>query len=142
MFLSLIITTTGSILSGLLAGFKAGDDPDLYPDTARGIWGLIIAGYACIHSVNNCCRVVYDSHGLWAAVCFIPIAAMLQFWQVFALIFGLSPFSGFIALTAIDYSEHFVALMYWLYKIFSANTEDDGFNKKRAWYGVGGVVCQ
>ena len=93
--------------------------------------------------MNNCCRVVYDSHGLWAAVCFIPIAVMLQFWQVFALIFGFSPYVGVIVLTVIDYCEHFVALSYWLYKIFSANTEEeDGFNKKRAWFGVGGVVCQ
>ena len=141
MFLSLIITTATALL-GLLASYKAGDDPDLYPDTARGVWGLTIAGYACIHSVNNCCRVIYDSHGLWAAVRFIPIAVMFQFWQVFALIFGFSPFFGFVALTLIDFCEHFVALLYWSFKIFSSNTEDDGFNKKRAWYGVSGVVFQ
>lgn len=111
-------------------------DPTSYPPIALGIWGLTIFVYG-VHSVNNCCRVIFDSHGLRVAILFIPIAFMLQAWIIIALLFGFNPYSSFIIVVCIDYIQHLSGLVYWLRKICKEDSEQ--VDKARARFGVGGV---
>lgn len=138
--IAMILVTGSTSLNGLLQGYSRGDDPSEYPDLARGIWGLTVACYSLFHSVNNCCRVIYDAYGLSSAIYFIPIAIIMQFWQVFALPFGFSPYLGCICIAAIDYVEHVVAFLYWMFQVVMRDAED--VDKKRACFGIGGVVLQ
>lgn len=130
------LVTAPSVLGGLVGGYARKADPTSYPSTALGIWGLTILGYA-IHSVNNCCRVIFDSRGLRAAVLFIPFAFMLQAWHIFALLFGFNVYHSVMTLIIIDYTGHTAGMAYWLHKIWKGDPEN--VDKARAWLGVGGV---
>mmetsp|Transcript_12152 Transcript_12152/g.18365 ORF Transcript_12152/g.18365 Transcript_12152/m.18365 type:complete len:299 (+) Transcript_12152:146-1042(+) len=130
------LVTAPSALNGLVTGYARKDDPTSYPPTALGIWGLTNFVYG-VHSVNNCCRVIFDSRGLRVAILFIPVAFMLQAWIIIALLFGFNPYSSFMIGAFIDYIQHLSGLVYWLRKISKEDSEQ--VDKARAWFGVGGV---
>jgi len=139
-------------LNGLLPGYVNEAKRFELSTSNSALWYMNVLLFSAIHSVNNCCRVAFDAYGLRAAKRLIPVAVALQGWQLVALPFGFSPFTGIVALTVIDYLQHFGALTYWLVKIGTAKrgssmTEGDTHNTnktntdvRRLWYGVGGVL--
>jgi hypothetical protein len=134
---AMALVTGPGFLNGLVTGFLQGYDGALYPTTPLILWYLKIFAFG-VHSVNNCCRIVFDAFGLRAAVWFIPVAASFQLWQVLALPFGFDPYLGVVVLSGIDYLEHLIALMYWLFRLRSPPQQVD--DKKRLWCGVWGVL--
>lgn len=134
---AMALVTGPSTINGLIVGYVRGYDGAVYPTTPLILWYLTIFAFGLVHSVNNCCRIVFDAFGLRAAIWFIPVASSFQLWQVLALPFGFDPYLGVVVLTGIDYLEHLIALMYWLFRLCSAQNVDD---KKRLWCGVCGVL--
>lgn len=126
-------------LNGLLPGFIHAEKKHELEGTALALYYVTVGLFSAFHSVNNCCRVVFDMYGCRAAMKFIPVAVLLQGWQLVALPYGLDPFTGLAVLMLIDYSQHSIALVYWLVKV-CLSTEEEHVKKDRLWCGIGGVI--
>ena len=129
-------------LNGLLPALVDHSDKhkrlDLMGGTALSVWYLVVflcGGFNCVGIFG---RLVFDLYGGRAAVQFIPVAILMQGWQLLALPGGYAPLSGFVALILIDFVQHGLALLFWSFQLcFQSDVQVD---KQRSWLGIGGVV--
>lgn len=136
--IAMSVVTGFMSLNGLLQGILDPSQQRELEGWGLGLWYITIGLFALFHSVVNCGRILYDSHGVETATKFIPVAVLLQGWQLVAIPFGLSPYKGLVYLMGMDYAQHLVALAYWSVKLHRPS--EAFLDKDRLWYGIIGVV--
>jgi hypothetical protein len=99
-----------------------------------------------LHSVSNCCRLIFDACGERAAKHAVIPAALCQLWLLWPpLTFTFSLQMAFSILIAIDYIQHLAGCTYWASRLYlldvAAHAARAEAVRDRAFYGVcGGVL--
>ena len=106
-----------------------------YP-TAASYAFLSLVIFFSLHSVGNCCRVIFDACGERAAKFAVIPAALCQMWLLWPpLTFTFSLQMVMLILIAIDYCQHLVSCAYWAAVACRATSAS---RRGRALYGVCG----
>ena len=106
-----------------------------YPTAASYAFLSLLATFS-LHSVSNCCRLIFDACGERAAKFAVIPAALCQMWLLWPpLTFTFSLQMVMLILIAIDYCQHLVSCAYWAAVACRATSAS---RRGRALYGVCG----
>jgi len=87
-----------------------------------------------LHSICNCCRVIYDISGKKKAQLFMPVAYVIQAWLLLPLGAAWITFGdALLILTAVDYIQHIGALVFWCWYVMKVQNRE---RERRCIYGV------
>jgi len=101
---------------------------------AASVAVLLIHTAFGLHSVCNCCRVIFDISGKKAAQLFMPVAYVMQAWLLLPLGAGWITFGdALLILTAVDYMQHIGALVFWCWHVMKMQNRE---RERRCIYGV------
>ena len=118
------------------ASYGDGRDDGAYP-TAASYAFLSLLIFFSLHSVSNCCRVIFDACGEGVAKSAVIPAALCQLWNLWpSLTFTFSLQMTMLILTTIDYVQHLAGCTYWAAVAYHARRASAA--RCRALYGVCG----
>lgn len=107
-----------------------------YPTAASYAFLSLLALFS-LHSVSNCCRVIFDACGERAAKSAVIPAALIQLWLLWpALTFTFTLQMILLILIATDYVQTFVGCTFWA--AVACTEEPSSAGRARACYGICG----